>query len=67
MKGYPISFNIYAENEAEVADARAALVEFIDEHARAGRAVSASKIARAARAWKNNPIVRSQIINYLKQ
>ena len=66
MTGYPLNINIYANNEAEVADARAALVEFIDEHARAGRAVSATKIAKAARSWKSNPLVRSKVIDYFK-
>ena len=66
MQGFPITVNVYAENEAEVADARAALVEFIDEHARAGRAVTAAKIAKAARSWKQNAIVRNRIIDYFK-
>ena len=66
MQGYPISLNIYANNEAEVADARAALVEFIDENRREGRAVSATKIAKAVRSWKSNPLVRGKIIDYFK-
>ena len=66
MKGYPISFNIYAHNEAEAADARAAIVEFIDQHAREGRAVTGEKISRAVRSWQNNTLVRNKIIDYLK-
>lgn len=66
MQGFPITLNIYANNEAEVADARSALIEFIDEHARAGRAVSATKIAHAARTWKSNPLVRSKVIDYFR-
>lgn len=66
MQGYPLNINIYANNEAEVADARAALIEFIDEHAKAGRAVSATKIAEAVRSWKSNPLVRGKIIDYFK-
>ena len=66
MQGFPLNINIYANNEAEVADARAALVEFIDEHAKAGRAVSATKIAKAVRSWQNNPLVRGKIIDYFK-
>lgn len=64
MKGYPLTVNVYAENEAEVSDARAALVEFIDQHAREGRAVSAPKIAKAVRSWQQNPFVRNRIIEF---
>ncbi len=66
MQGYQLSFNVYAENEAEVADARAAIVDFIESHRLEGRAVTAKKIARAIRSLPNNPYVRSQINNYLK-
>ena len=65
MQGYPISFNIYAENEAEAADARAAIVEFINHHANEGRAVTGTKIAKAIRSWQKNAIIRRQIIEYL--
>ena len=66
MDGYQLSFNVYAENEAEVADARAAIVEFIASHAREGRAVTAHKIAGAIRSLADNPYVRKRIENYLK-
>ena len=66
MQGFPININIYANNEAEVADARAALVEFIGELAKSGRAVSATKIAKAARSWKSNPLIRGKIFDYFK-
>ena len=66
MKGYPLTVNVYAENEAEVAEARAAIVEFIDAHAREGRAVSANKIAKAVRSWQSNPLVRNRIIDFFK-
>ena len=66
MRGFPITLNIYADNEAEVADARAALVEFIAQHAREGRAVSAKKIAKAVRSWQNDPLVRYRIIKYFE-
>ena len=66
MDGFELRINVYAENEAEVADARAALVEFIDEHAKQGVAVTAEKIARAARRWKTNPFIRHQVTEYLK-
>ena len=66
MTGFPLNINIYANNEAEVADARSAIIEFIDENRREGRAVSATKIAKAVRSWKNNPLVRGKIIDYFK-
>lgn len=64
MEGFPLTLNVYAENEAEVADARAALIEFIDSHAREGRAVTAKKIAQAARSWRSNVFVRNKIIDF---
>lgn len=66
MKGYPISFNIYAEDEKEASDARSAIIEFIDEHARAGHAVTGRKIAHAVRSIRDNQFVRGKIIEYLK-
>ena len=66
MKGYEIRFNIYAENEAEVEEARKAVVDFIRSHAEQGRAVTAKKIAGALGKWQENAIVRNRIINYFK-
>lgn len=67
MKGFPITFNIYAENQEEADDARSAIVEFIDEHRLEGRAVTAQKVSKAIRNWrKSNPFVRDKIINYFK-
>lgn len=66
MKGYPITLNIYAENEAEVEQARKAIVSFINQHAQQGRAVTGRKIAEAVSNWDKNPFVRNQIINFLK-
>ena len=66
MKGYPITFNIYAESEQEAEEARMAIVAFIGEHAKHGRAVTGKKIAQAVSNWGNNPIVKSQIINFFK-
>ncbi len=66
MKGYEIRFNIYAEDEAEVEEARQAVVDFIRSHAANGRAVTARKVADAIREWDKNPFVRSKIVNYFK-
>jgi len=67
LKGFPLSFNIYAENEQEVQEARQAIVSFIGLHASQCRAVTAKKVADALRNWDRNPIVKNQIINYFKQ
>ena len=66
MKGYEIKFCIYAENEQEAEEGRRAIVDFITEHAREGRAVTGRKIAGILPRWKDNVIVRNKIINYLK-
>jgi hypothetical protein len=66
MKGYPITFNIYAESEHEAEEARMAIVAFIGQHARQGRAVTGRKIAQAIANWDKNLIVKNQIINYFK-
>lgn len=66
MKGYPITFNIYAESEQEAEEARMAIVAFIGQHARQGRAVTGRKIAQAIVNWDKNLIVKNQIINYFK-
>ena len=64
MNGYPITFNIYANNEQEVEKLRFVITEFIRLHAEQGRAVTAAKVADALRNWNNNPIIKNRIINY---
>ena len=64
LQGFPITFNIYAESQQEAEEARMALIAFIGQHAREGRAVTGRKIAQAVARWDSNPIVRSQIIKY---
>ena len=66
MNGFPITFNIYAESEQEAEEARMAIVAFIGQHARQGRAVTGRKIAQAIANWDKNLIVKNQIINYFK-
>ncbi len=67
MKGYPITFNIYAESEEEAKKAQQDIIGFIRLHAQQGRAVSATKISSAVSRWDANPFVRNQIINFLKK
>jgi hypothetical protein len=66
LKGFPVTFNIYARSEKEVEDLRMAIIAFIGAHARQGRAVDAARLARAIGRWEENPIVRSRIIGYFK-
>lgn len=66
LRGFPIHFNIYAENEQEAEECRAAIVAFIGLHASQCRAVTAKKVAKAICDWDKNPIVRSRIIQYFK-
>lgn len=67
LKGFPLTFNIYAYDEQEVEEARMAIIAFIGQHAKEGRAVTARKVAQAVARWDQNAIVRNQIINYFKQ
>lgn len=64
MNGYEIKFNIYAEDEQEVAMARDAIVRFINAHAQHGRAVTGRKIADAVSRWDSNPLVKRRIIEF---
>ena len=64
LKGFPLTFNLYAYDEQEVEEARMAIIAFIGQHAREGRAVTARKVAQAVSRWDQNPIVKSQIIKY---
>ena len=66
LKGYPITFNIYAENEQEVEMARRAIIEFIGFHASQCRAVTAKKLAQAITNWDSNPLVKNRINNYFR-
>ena len=66
LKGFPVTFKIYAENEAEVEEMRKAIVSFIGLHASQCRAVTAKKVANAIYNWDKNALVKNQIINYFK-
>lgn len=66
LKGFPITFNVYARSEQEVEELRIAIITFIKAHAHQGRAVDAARLAKAIGNWEKNPIVKSQIINYFK-
>ena len=66
LHGFPLTVNVYAENEEEVEEARMAIIAFIGLHASQCRAVTAKKIAYAISNWDKNPIVKNRIIEYFK-
>ena len=66
LRGFPVTFNVYARDEQEVEDLRMAIIAFIGCHARQGRAVDAARLAHAISNWDSNPIVKNQIVNYFK-
>lgn len=66
LKGFPIQFNMYAENEQEIEECRKAIIGFIGLHASQCRAVTARKVTNALSNWDKNPMVRNWIINYFK-
>lgn len=65
LQGYEIRFNVYAESQDEADRAREALIGFVGQNARCGRAVTARKIAEAVSRWDENPIVMNRIIKFL--
>ena len=59
MKGFKVSFNVYAESAAEALEAENAIKAFISSQAQEGRAVTARKIAEAIGKYKDNYFVNS--------
>lgn len=59
MKGFNVSFNVYAETQEEAFDAESAIKAFITEQAQQGRAVTARKIADAIKKYKDNYFVNA--------
>lgn len=67
MKAFQVApFNIWAESQQEVDEMRMALIEFINEHGKQGRYVTAKKVTEAVRGWKNNAIVKNKIVEHFK-
>ena len=66
LHGFPLTFNIYAEDEKEVEECRMAIIAFIGYHASQCRAVTARKVAQAIANWDKNLLVKNNIINYFK-
>lgn len=59
MQGYRISFNVYANSQAEADNASRAIGEYVDRMARQGVAITADKIASAVVTWGGNIIVKN--------
>lgn len=57
-------FNIWANSKEEVDEMRQAFIDFIEEHGRQGRFVTARKITDAVKNWKGNFLVKSKIIEH---
>lgn len=66
MKALDIQFQIYAEDENEVAELRQTIIWFINLHRANGRAVTARKVSEAIKRWDKNVIVRNRIIEHFK-
>ena len=67
MQAFQVApFNVWAENQQEVDEMRKAMIDFIDEHGKQGRFVTARKVTEAVRNWKANAIVRNRIIEHFK-
>ena len=57
MSGYELKFKVFADSQEEADAASDVLKAFVDENAKKGIAITASKISSALNRWKNNPIV----------
>lgn len=66
MQVSKITFNVWAESEAEAEELSRAIGAFIDEQGQQGRRVTAKKLTEAISRWKENPLVRNTIINYFR-
>ena len=61
MQGYKIEFSIYANSPEEAASVSKALGQFVDDCAREGIAVRASRIIEIITKWGKSPVVRNFI------
>lgn len=66
MQAFNIQFQIYADGVEEVEELRKTIVDFINEHRAAGRAVTAKKCSNAIKKWRDNVFIKNQVIDYFK-
>ena len=57
MKGFEVSFKVYAGSQEEADVASRAIRQFVDAKARQGIAVTAAKLAEAVSRWHDNYFV----------
>lgn len=63
MKGFEVSFKVFANTQEEANKASEVLRKFVDDNARQGIAVTANKLVEAVSKFGNNVFVNS----YLKK
>ena len=66
MKGYRVSFNVFAESQEEADMVSRLIGNFVNDCASRGVAVTASKITAAVSRWGGNTFIRDRINNYFK-
>lgn len=62
-----ISFNIYADSEAEAEKGRMAIIQFINTMGMHGAMVSGNKLSEAVSKLNSSPFIATQIINFFKK
>lgn len=66
MEGFELKFKVYAETREEADKAQQVLQDFVNDHGKEGRAVTANKIIEIVPKWKDNFLVKKQIIKYFE-
>lgn len=61
MKGFQISFNVFADSQEEADMASTVIRKFVDDNARKGVAVTANKLIEAINKYGNNIFVNSYL------
>ena len=68
MKAFKVEpFNIWANSQEEVDEMRQAFIDFIEEHGKQGRFVSALKVTEAIKDWKKNVLVKNRVIEHFSK
>jgi hypothetical protein len=67
MEAHKVEFNIWAESEDEAVELGEALQKFVNDNGEMGIAITARKTTEAINKWRNNYLVRTQIIRYYER
>lgn len=67
IQPYKMEVFIYASSQAEIEELQQTLRQFIEDHRNEGRAVTASKVSSAIKKWRDNTIVRNNIIRFFER